>query len=214
VGALASKAFQNNPLTQFFSGGMAGINMTSFMAAYSNGSFTGGIGAGQHNSKVDENDASEDEAVDADSEPVSAKTAAVAGVSVSGFSDGELIVEPSMDGDILVVTSADSGGSSSSSGGGDEAATAGSNSTGPADDTDKTDSSLQHSASNSSSSTSGAAVSDAVSAAAADSAGNLNADDEEVEEPAVKPAGSRPKVLDVMGGFMAGFWSHLRSQQL
>jgi hypothetical protein len=221
VGALASKAFQNNPLTQFFSGGMAGINMTSFLAAYSNGSFTGGIGAGQHNSKSHENDVTEEEAVDADSEPVSVKSAALAGVSVSGFSDGELIVEPSMDGDILVVTSADSGSSSSSStstssnsSGGDKAAAAGSNSTAPVGNADKADSSLQHSVSNSSSSSSFTADSNAVSAAADDdSAGHISADGEDSEEPAGKPAASRPKVLDVMGGFVAGFWSHLRSQQ-
>lgn len=209
VGALASKAFQNNPLAQFFSGGMAGINMTSFMAAYSNGNFTGGIGAGQHNSKTHDGDVGEEEVEDADTEPVSAKTAALAGV----YSDGELIVEPSMDSDILMVTSADSGSSSGSSStgtgdGGDKAAATGRNTTAPVSSATKADSSLQHSASNSSSSSSAAANSDAVGAAA-----DGDADDEESEEPAGKPAASRPKVLDVMGGFVAGFWSHLRSQQ-
>jgi hypothetical protein len=48
VGALASQAFKNNPVSQFFTG-MAGINMTSFMAAYNGQNTTagsGGIGAG------------------------------------------------------------------------------------------------------------------------------------------------------------------------
>lgn len=224
VGALASKAFQNNPMAQFFSG-MAGVNMTSFMAAYNgNATATGGIGQGQHDKPHSEDASGEEPEPEGDGDPAPAKTAATAKVSVSEFAEADLVVEPSLEGDILVVTPDSRGGSSgssssnSSSVGSDAAAgAAGANSIAAAS-AGHGKLHEQHGAGHSGDAEVAATAADSEPSSGSSSS-SVQASDEagqseeaEAEEPAAKPAVGRPKVLDMMGGFLGGFWNHLTAR--
>jgi hypothetical protein len=250
VGALASKAFQNNPMVQFFQGvlpGMSGINMTSFMAAY-NGNSTGvggGIGAEQpeHKGEADDSTPAGEEAAESESEPVSVQVAGGAAAVALSSSEADIVVEPSLDEDITTVDEPEQSSNSSSA----AAADSNSNSSSSNDtiessgSEDSSSESVQPSAvvEKPNEPTDGsnkeplqpwhkqgrkarkhrhadAAPSSSdrdATAASEDStttSSSSSKDDVEGEQPA-KAARPRSRVLGVMGGFMAGFLSHLQA---
>jgi hypothetical protein len=249
VGALASKAFQNNPMVQFFQGvlpGMSGINMTSFMAAY-NGNSTavgGGIGAQQpdHKDEAEADDSTAEEAAESDSEPVSVKIAGGAAAVALSSSEADIVVEPSLDEDI---TAADEPAPSATSSSAADADASNSSSKGLVNSSSsRSDSSSMKTKVVVASSNNSTAArpdeplkpwgkqgrrahnhrhtdaapsstdSDATAASEdSSSSSSSSSEKEDVEdgEP-VKAARPRSKVLDVMGGFMAGFWSHLQAR--